>query len=150
MFNPDNDLPCARCEEVAFHAVDDGRSAGFLACDAARIAVQYAQDPQPHLTFYPPLRLVADTDAGCSFLAACMDEGDKRWFNFEFSPVSGQVGWRVDLACGDPDEIDRALRDARTFFDECWPWLEETVARCGTPRKRRSAWQRLIRAFAEV
>lgn len=150
MFYPDNDLACSCCEEIRFHAVDDNRSAGFLECDASRIAVQFAQEPQPHLTFYPPLRLPDDVDAGCSFLNACLSEGDERWFDFEFSPVSGQVSWRRDLPIAEPEKIDEALRDARVFFNECWPWLEATVARCGIPRKRRSAWRRFLDSFAEV
>lgn len=150
MFYPENNLPCALCKEIGFHAVDDNRSAGFLECAAARIAVQFELEPQPHLTFYPPLRLPADVDAGCSFLSACLDEGDERWFDFEFSPISGQVSWRRDLPDAAPDTIDKAVRDARGYFDECWPWLEETVARCGTPRKRRSVWKRFIQTLAEV
>ena len=54
MFYPENNLPCALCKEIGFHAVDDNRSAGFLECAAARIAVQFELEPQPHLTFYFP------------------------------------------------------------------------------------------------
>ena len=67
MFYARNDLPCALCGEAKFHAVDENRSAGFIRCDHARIAVQFQLDPQPHLTFYPPLRLPDDAAAGRSF-----------------------------------------------------------------------------------
>ena len=150
MFYPDNDLPCELCTEVRFHAVDDNRSAGFIECEAARIAVQFELDPQPHLTFYPPLRLPPGDDAGCSFLSACLDEQDARWFCFEFNPFSGQVSWRRDLPTADPEAIDVALDDARRFFDECWPWLEDTVAHCGTRRRRRGTLQRILDALSEV
>ena len=150
MFYARNDLPCALCGEAKFHAVDENRSAGFIRCDHARIAVQFQLDPQPHLTFYPPLRLPDDAAAGRSFLSWCMDQEDDEWFDFEFSPISGQISWRRDLSTAEPEAIDAALADARSFFSDEWPKLERAVARCGTRPRRRSAWRRFLDSFMEV
>lgn len=143
-------LPCEDCTQVNFFVVSDTRATGYLDCAPACIAVRYEQDPQPHLTYYPPLRLPADFDAGCEFFDACLDEGDERWFDFEFTEATGSVGLRRDLACTDPHIIDAALADARVFFEGCWPWLEETVARCGGRRTARRFWNRMLRMLMEV
>lgn len=150
MFCPENHLPCNDCEEIRFHAMTGNRSAGYIECEDTRIAVWFTMRPQPHLRFHPPLRLLESDDAGLSFLAACLDEGDERWFDFEFHRAGGQVSWRRDLVTGEPEEIDAALREARSFFNECWPWLEDTVARCGAVRRRPSILQRIFKALSEV
>lgn len=144
------DLPCERCEQVTFFAATETSATGYLDCAPACIAVRYEQSPQPCLTFYPPLRLPADFDAGCAFFDACLDEGDERWFDFEFTEATGAVALRRDLARADPERIDAALADARVFFEGCWTWLEETVVRCGGKRTARRFWNRLLRALAEV
>lgn len=149
MFYPDNDLPCASCAEVRFHAVDDRRSAGFLECGPARVAVEYACGPQPHLVTRLPLLLPASAGAVASFLAACRREGDDRWFNFEASPASGQISWRRDLVFGDAAETDAALREMRGFFAECWPWLERAVERCGDAR-REGGFRAFLRTLLEA
>ena len=150
MFCPGNDLPFSECEEARFHTVADNRFAGYLDCDNARIGVRLFTGPQPHLVFYPPLRVIESDDAGLSFLGACLDEGDERWFGFALPGGSGQVSWRRDLATGSPREIDAALREARSFFNECWPWLEDTVERCGAVRRRPGILQRIIKTLLEV
>lgn len=150
MFYPENDLPCNACSSMRFHAVDGGRSAGFIDCDGMRVAVQYEHEPQAHLVAYPPLVLPARESAGEAFYTACLDEADELFFNFEFSPSSGRISWRCDLASGDAQEIDDAVERMRAFFSRNAEWLERTVLRCSAQSKPRRTFKDILKSILEV
>lgn len=102
----------------------------FLEAEPARIGVSYQNDPQPHLVFYPPVRV--DDEAVGRFLDGCVSASrrldDARWLSFSVDPDDGEVTLRFNLVGEAASEIDRALTEARELFDAHYGDLLEICA----------------------
>lgn len=110
---------------VEFNPGPDERAWGHLETPAGRIGVLYQRSPQPHLSLYPPVRV---PEGGAdAFLQAIMDNaqhgGRAEWLRLSVDPLDGEVDLRMSLASESPAEMDRALEEARAFFEEAYPAL---------------------------
>ena len=98
--------------------VGDPRAWGYLETSQARVGVVYHRAPQPHLTFYPPVRAEEGLDA---FLEECLaraHNGHGEWGRLSVDPIDGEVSLRANLASGEGAEIERALEEAADFFEQ--------------------------------
>lgn len=97
----------------------DARAWGYLDTEHARVGVVYQRTPQPHLTFFPPVRV--PEGSADAFLAACLAHargGREEWGRLSVDPADGEVSLRLNLASDGGTEIQRALEQAAAFLDE--------------------------------
>ena len=113
---------------------------GHLRTSHGLVGVQLTCRPQPHLRFFPALR-VAD-GGNDRFLETCLHRGDTedpRWLRLSVDPLDGEVSMRVDLTNDDPATIDRTLAELQRFFERNY---DELAAACRAPERTATGKER--------
>lgn len=106
---------------------------GHLRASHGLVGVQLTCRPQPHLRFFPALRVTGGGND--RFLETCLQRGDtedQRWLLLSVDPLDGEVSMRVDLTNDDPTTIDRTLAELQRFFERNY---DELAAACRAPER---------------